>query len=110
LTYHKKGQPDRALADFNKALELNPRLAEAYSNRGWAYFEKGQYDQAIADCDKALELNPRLAEAYNNRAIAYYLKKDYDKAWEDVHKAQSFGYKVHPGFLQELRQASGREK
>jgi len=48
--------------------------------------------------------------AYNGRGVAYYHKGEYDKAWEDVRKAQSFGYQVHPGFLEELREASGRDR
>jgi tetratricopeptide (TPR) repeat protein len=53
-----------------KVLEINPRNAVAYYNRGNAYRSKGQYDQAIADYNKALEINPRYAEAYYNMASA----------------------------------------
>ena len=81
----------------------------AYINRGVAYYSKGQYDQAISDYNKALEINPRYAEAYNNRGDAYLGKGQYDKSWEDVHKAQDLGYKIHPGFLKDLRKASGRQ-
>ena len=49
---------DSAIADCNKAIELNPELAEAYNNRGDAYGNKGELDSAIADCNKAIELNP----------------------------------------------------
>ncbi len=84
--------------------------AEAYNNRGNAYFEKGQHDKAISDHNKALEINPRDAEVYYNRGIAYTLKGKYDKAWEDVHKAQDLGFKINPGFLKALRKASGRQK
>ncbi len=108
--YFEKGQHDQAISDYNKALEINPRYAEAYNNRGNAYSEKGQYDQAISDFNKALEINPRYAGAYNNRGIAYMLKGKYDKAWEDVHKAQDLGIKIHPGFLKALRKASERQK
>jgi tetratricopeptide (TPR) repeat protein len=61
VTSHDKGQLDQAISDFTKALEINPRLAEAYYNRGIVYSEKGQLDQAISDFTKALEINPRLA-------------------------------------------------
>ncbi len=91
-----------------KQTDLND--AEAYNNRGNAYFEKGQHDQAISDYNKALEINPTDAGAYNNRGIAYMLKGKYDKAWEDVHKAQDLGIKIHPGFLKALRKASERQK
>ncbi len=88
--------------------ELND--AWAYYNRGLAYFEKGQYDQAISDYTKALEINPRYARAYYDRGSAYARKGQYDKAWEDVHKAQDLGHKIHPGFLKDLRKASGKQK
>jgi Flp pilus assembly protein TadD len=109
-TYAAKGQYDRAIAHFNKAIELNPRDAWAYNFRGLAYVEKGQYDKAISDCTKAIELNPRLAGAYNNRGIAYFCKREYEKAWDDVHKARNLGYLVDPVFLKVLRQASGRQE
>lgn len=53
---------------------------------------------------------PSDAEAYNNLATAYYFKKAYDKAWEAVNKAQELGYQVNPRFLNDLRQASGRQR
>ncbi len=107
LTYAKgKGQFDQAISDLTKAIELDPKLAEAYLNRGNAYLQKGQFDQAISDNNKAIEINPKHAKAYFNRAIAYASKGKYDKAWEDVYKAQSLGLQVHPGFLNDLREAS----
>ncbi len=41
---------------FNKAIEINPKFAEAYNNRGLAYYIKGQHDKAISDCTKAKEI------------------------------------------------------
>ena len=87
IAYRKKGNPDRAIADYNKAIELNPNDAEAYNNRGNAYADKGDPDRAIADCTKAIELNQKLAQAYNNRGNAYFLKSDYDRAIADYNKA-----------------------
>ncbi len=88
INYAAKGQYDRAIALFSKALEINPRYAEAYNNRGIAYAKgKGQYDKAISDYDKAIEINPRYAEAYNNRAIAYCDSQKFDKAISDYTKA-----------------------
>ena len=108
--FEGKGQYDKAIVDYNKAIELNPRSAAAYNNRGLAYGYKGKYDKAISDCNKAIELNPRSAAAYNNRGLSYFNKRDYEKAWDDVHKAQNLGYKIHPGLLKALRQASGRQE
>ena len=110
IAYADKGQYGQAISDFSKAIELNPRDALAYINRGYAYAHKGQYDQAVSDYTKAIEINPRYALAYGNRGISYFFKKEYEKAWDDVHKAQSLGHQVHPGFLNELREASARER
>ena len=65
LTYHKKGQYDQAISEYNRAIAINPRYAKAYSNRGAAYMDKGQHDRAISDFTKAIEINPKLALARN---------------------------------------------
>ena len=44
-----KGDYDRAIADFDQAIQLKPDYADAYYNRGIAYHDKGDYDRAIAD-------------------------------------------------------------
>jgi tetratricopeptide (TPR) repeat protein len=110
IAHGKKGELDRAITDFNKALKINPRDVRAYLSRGVAYGKKDQHDQAIADFTAALKIDPKLAKAYFGRAIAYTSKKDFDKAWEDVHKAQSLGAQIPQEFLEVLRQASGRNK
>jgi Flp pilus assembly protein TadD len=56
--YIAKGQMNRAIADFNKTIRLNPKSALAYNNRGIAYGIKGQRDRAIADLRRALKLDP----------------------------------------------------
>jgi len=56
LAYSEKGQHDQAISDFNKALEINPRNAEAYINRGLAYSEIGENDKAWGDVHKAQDL------------------------------------------------------
>jgi tetratricopeptide (TPR) repeat protein len=54
--YNHKGQYDRAIEDYNKAIQLNPNLAVAYNNRGVAYADKGQYGKAISDFQKACDM------------------------------------------------------
>ncbi|MCJ7616801.1 MAG: diguanylate cyclase, partial [Desulfobacterales bacterium] len=85
--YDRKGQHDKAISEFNKAIEISPKYASAYTNRGLAYGNKGQYDRAISDYNTAIEINPRLAEAYTNRGIAYGSKGQYEKEISDYNKA-----------------------
>ncbi|MFQ5888368.1 MAG: tetratricopeptide repeat protein [Candidatus Hydrothermarchaeales archaeon] len=68
--YNIKGRRDKAIAEYNKAIEINPRYAPAYLIRGQAYRGKSQYDRAFSDLNKALKINPRLAAAYFNKALA----------------------------------------
>jgi tetratricopeptide (TPR) repeat protein len=71
VAYDDKGQFDKAIANYNKAIELDPKHAMAYYNRGNSYYDKREYDKAISDYTKATEINPRYAEAYNNCGNAY---------------------------------------
>ncbi len=85
--WHEKGDYDKAISDYTNAIELDPKLADAYVNRGLAYARgKGWYDRAISDSTKAIELNPRDALPYNNRGLAYKGKGQYDRAISDYNK------------------------
>jgi len=108
--YFKKGETDRAITAFTKAIEKNPRFANAYYYRGMAYHRKKQDDQVIADYTKAIEINPQFGVAYAERALIYLVNKEYDKAWEDVHKAEALGQEIRSGFREALQKASGRNK
>ncbi len=53
---------EKAVADFSRAIELDPTFARAYMSRGIAYGEMGQEQNAINDLNQALELtfNPEI--------------------------------------------------
>ena len=78
---------DKAIEAYTKAIALDPNYADAYNNRGVAYWDKGQYDRAIEDYNKAITLDPKDAAAYNNRGVAYNDKGQHDRAIEDFNKA-----------------------
>ncbi len=87
IVFLDKGLYDKAIEDFGKAIELNPKYWNPYAFRGSIYAYKGLYDKAIADYDKVIELDPKNATAYNERGIVYIDKGLYDKAIEDFGKA-----------------------
>jgi tetratricopeptide (TPR) repeat protein len=61
VAYQFKGDLDRAIADYNKAIELRPNHVRAYESRGSAYASKGVYTNAVADVTKASELAQKKA-------------------------------------------------
>jgi tetratricopeptide (TPR) repeat protein len=93
---------------FARQEQIKSENAESYLNRGLADHAKGQYDQAISDYTKALEISPGDAGTYYARRFTYYFKKEYEKSLVDVKKAQSLGYPIHPKFLDDLLDASGK--
>jgi tetratricopeptide (TPR) repeat protein len=98
--YLKQGKYPEAIAEFTKAIILDPKLAVAYNNRGIAFYNLEKNVEAIADCTKAIELDPKLAAAYNNRGLAYLdgLKK-YPEAVADFTKAIELDPKLAVAYI-----------
>ncbi len=87
IAYRASGEDDKALADYNKAIELDPSNANFYVNRGNLLKASGEADGAIRDYSKAIELKPDHLNAYINRGVAYNDKQDREKAIADYTKA-----------------------
>jgi tetratricopeptide (TPR) repeat protein len=85
--YDDKGDYDRAIQDFNEAIDLDPNHETAYYGRGNAYKRKGDYDHAIQDFNEAIHLNPNFERAYCDRGNAYIDKDNYDRAIQDFNQA-----------------------
>lgn len=60
----------RAIADFGRALRLDPRNADAHLERGLVHHNRGAYDSAVASYDAALALQPNMQTALERRAAA----------------------------------------
>lgn len=85
--YRHKNNLDKAMADANGSIRLNPRYYGGYLERGAICRRSGNLDQAISSYDAALRLNPNDARSYYGRALAYSQKGDYDQAIRDSTEA-----------------------
>ena len=69
ITLQELGRLSEAIAEYDEAIRLDPKLAEGYNNRGSAYHVLGQLQRAVVDFDEAIRLDPKYAGAYNNREV-----------------------------------------
>jgi len=79
IAYAVLNQMERAVKDYNKAIELNPNLADAYGNRGRTYKEIGNYEESARDLKKASILflkSGRTEEAVRDFSICFDLRKE----------------------------------
>ncbi len=81
------GQIDEAIEVYSNIIDINPRAAHVYNNRGESYRMKNEIDLAIEDYTAAIKLDLELVEAYNNRGVAYRNKGEIDKAILDYDRA-----------------------
>src|SRR6266545_321055 len=83
----KEGNLDGAIADFTRAIELNPKDDAPYYNRAQAKRLKNDTAGAIADYTRAIELGSTNPAAFNNRGNARAQNNDRDGAIADYTRA-----------------------
>ncbi len=81
--HSRNGSYEVAIADYSKAIEIDPSFAEAHYNRGFSFFELRHYEEAIADLTRAIELNPNEARYYGQRSLVYLFADRMDLAQAD---------------------------
>ncbi len=82
-----RGDLRGALTNYNQAIALDPRFAEAYVARGMIRQMTGEQEAALADYDRAIELKPQMQGLYYYRASARHASGDLAGALQDYNKA-----------------------
>jgi tetratricopeptide (TPR) repeat protein len=82
-----ESDPNGALQDYNKAIELNPNLALAFNDRGLLFYNADEYDRALEDFNRAIELDSKFETAFDNRGVTYFAKNNADHALADYDHA-----------------------
>ena len=65
-----KGNLTEAIKIFDKIIEINPKLAVTYNNKGFCLLRMKSYDKSILNFQKAIQYKKDYHEAYNNLGIA----------------------------------------
>jgi tetratricopeptide (TPR) repeat protein len=87
---NKKGQYDKAVEDFTKALSMNASTTlqvQIYLNIGASQLKLEDYNSALENYNKALALSPRNPSIYNYRGYANYKLNNYIDAINDYNNA-----------------------
>ncbi|MCX6243620.1 MAG: tetratricopeptide repeat protein [Bacteroidetes bacterium] len=95
IAYTQEGQWDNALADFTKAIAVDPKYPVSFANRGMVYGNLGRVEDAISDFTKAIEIDTAYTLVYHNRGVTYGSLGQYDKAISDLKRA----VKLKPGYI-----------
>ena len=68
---YKLGRSSEAIAHFERALQIDPSQASAYSSLGAALLDSGRPSESLAALQKAIELDPRSSDAHYNLANTF---------------------------------------
>ncbi len=96
--YLKKKEYDKAIRDFDKALELDAKASpnsvdkSLLASRGAAYLGKGDTDRALQDLDKAIPGNEIRSRYRNSRGLAYRKKGEIDRAIAEFDEAIKYAF------------------
>jgi Tfp pilus assembly protein PilF len=86
-TLARSGKTEEALAEFNRAVELDPHNAQAFYGRGLLYQANKQHQPAIEDFTAANGLTPQRAEPMLGRAVSYLALDKVNEAVADLDEA-----------------------
>ncbi len=87
-----RGEIQRALANYDTAILLQPGYCKAYNNRGILRANAlKDYAGALADFSQAIKLNPGFGEAFLGRGTVYFLLRNYQSACKDWESARFLG-------------------
>jgi tetratricopeptide (TPR) repeat protein len=97
--WERKRDFDRAILDYDTAVELDPKNALAYRSRGIAYSKKGEHDLAITQFTEAIRFAPKDSRGYLFRGSEYERKGESDLAIADFNETIRLNPQERLGFM-----------
>jgi tetratricopeptide (TPR) repeat protein len=80
-------RPERALAEYNAAVEANPRFALAAAALGFLHATRGNYDEASRAFEHALTITPQDENIWFDLGFVYQQQKQYEDALRSFSRA-----------------------
>src|SRR5688572_20429513 len=68
----QRGDLQSAADSYRRAIEIEPRLAEAHTNLGAVLARLGRYEEAVVSIERALTINPKLTAARLNLGLVHF--------------------------------------
>jgi TolB-like protein/Tfp pilus assembly protein PilF len=90
--YYGYRQYEQALAEFGRALQLQPNNAQALEYSGYVYRRQGQWLRCLDTLKKSLEQDPRNADVAGNLAQTYCILR----MWQDAERGGKYALNIDP--------------
>jgi tetratricopeptide (TPR) repeat protein len=110
LTYYGQGIKDEtdgnwsaAFTNFNKAIQVNPCLADAYGLRGYIEQVDSNYDAALSDYNEVIKLKPESAIVYLDRGQVRQIQGNLEYAESDYEEAANLNASLTTNVAYEFR-------
>ena len=97
IAYQHMYALDFAKLQYEKALFLSPKYAEAVNNLGTVYYGEKDYHRAESFYKKAMRLKPNCASFYSNLGTAYFAEHKYKQGLAAYQRAFSIDPNVFTG-------------
>jgi tetratricopeptide (TPR) repeat protein len=87
IAYHQMMQFDNAKKQYQRAIKLNPKYAEAINNLGTIFYAQKKHRSAVSQYKKALRFAPESASIHSNLGTAEFARKRYQAAFDSYQRA-----------------------
>jgi len=94
IAYHQLGDLNAARKNYEHAIRLNPKYADAINNVGTIFYSQKKYRNAISRYNKAISISPDMATIWSNLGTAYYARGRYQEMSKAYAKALELDPKV----------------
>lgn len=94
VTLHFDWDPDKATAEFDEALALNPTWVDAHHWQSHALCAAGRFRESLAACQRALDVDPLNPLMHVHRAWHHYMAREFTTALEQAERVNE----MEPGF------------